>query len=62
MGYGVANASIIKALEPAREPFNVNSFGQALAASGNRGSGFCRRMSNEKSTGFESILPFLRTA
>lgn len=32
VGYGVANASIIRALEPAREPFNVNSFGQALAA------------------------------
>lgn len=32
VGYGVANASIIRALEPAREPFNVNSFGQ-LAAS-----------------------------
>jgi histidinol-phosphate aminotransferase len=32
IGYGVANRTIIKALEPAREPFNVNSLGQ-LAAS-----------------------------
>ncbi len=32
VGYGVANQAIIKALEPAREPFNVNSLGQ-LAAS-----------------------------
>ncbi|MEH7117877.1 histidinol-phosphate transaminase [Neobacillus vireti] len=32
VGYGVANPAIIKALEPAREPFNVNSLGQ-LAAS-----------------------------
>ncbi|QCJ43275.1 histidinol-phosphate transaminase [Bacillus sp. S3] len=32
VGYGVANRSIIKALEPVREPFNVNSLGQ-LAAS-----------------------------
>jgi histidinol-phosphate aminotransferase len=32
IGYGVANPAIIKALEPAREPFNVNSLGQ-LAAS-----------------------------
>ncbi|WP_066060981.1 histidinol-phosphate transaminase [Neobacillus soli] len=32
VGYGVANRVIIKALEPVREPFNVNSLGQ-LAAS-----------------------------
>lgn len=32
VGYGVANPSIIKALEPAREPFNVNSLGQLAAA------------------------------
>jgi histidinol-phosphate aminotransferase len=32
VGYGVANAAIIRALEPVREPFNVNSFSQ-LAAS-----------------------------
>ena len=32
VGYGVANRAIIKALEPAREPFNVNTLGQ-LAAS-----------------------------
>ncbi|MDF2855441.1 MAG: histidinol-phosphate aminotransferase [Neobacillus sp.] len=31
VGYGVANPAIIKALEPAREPFNVNSLGQAAA-------------------------------
>ncbi|MCL6571919.1 MAG: histidinol-phosphate transaminase [Bacillus sp. (in: Bacteria)] len=32
VGYGVANHAIIKALEPTREPFNVNSVGK-LAAS-----------------------------
>ncbi|WP_423798950.1 histidinol-phosphate transaminase [Neobacillus sp. SAB-20_R2A] len=32
VGYGIANSSIIKALEPAREPFNVNSLGQLAAA------------------------------
>ena len=32
VGYGVANSSIIRALEPAREPFNVNSFGQMAAS------------------------------
>lgn len=32
VGYGVADRSIIKALEPAREPFNVNTFGQIAAA------------------------------
>ncbi|WP_312474296.1 histidinol-phosphate transaminase [Neobacillus sp.] len=31
VGYGVANRTIIKALEPAREPFNVNSLGQLAA-------------------------------
>lgn len=38
VGYGVANRSIIQALEPAREPFNVNSFGQiaAIAALGDQ--------------------------
>lgn len=32
IGYGVANPKIIEALEPAREPFNVSSFGQLAAA------------------------------
>lgn len=32
VGYGVANQAIIKALEPAREPFNVNSLGQIAAS------------------------------
>ncbi|MEH7109334.1 histidinol-phosphate transaminase [Bacillus sp. JJ1764] len=32
VGYGVANPQIIKALEPAREPFNVNTLGQMAAA------------------------------
>ena len=33
VGYGVANQAIIKALEPAREPFNVNSFGHSCRLS-----------------------------
>ncbi|GHH98188.1 histidinol-phosphate transaminase [Neobacillus kokaensis] len=32
VGYGIASPEIIKALEPAREPFNNNSFGQLAAA------------------------------
>jgi len=32
IGYGVANKDIIKALEPAREPFNVSTIGQLAAA------------------------------
>jgi histidinol-phosphate aminotransferase len=32
VGYGVANRAIVKALEPAREPFNVNVLAQAAAA------------------------------
>lgn len=31
IGYGIANPAIIKALEPAREPFNVSAFGQLAA-------------------------------
>ncbi len=31
VGYGAANRAIIKALEPAREPFNVNSLAQMAA-------------------------------
>lgn len=31
VGYGVANPAIIRALEPAREPFNLNSFAQLAA-------------------------------
>jgi histidinol-phosphate aminotransferase len=31
VGYGIANPSIIRALEPAREPFNLNSFAQLAA-------------------------------
>lgn len=31
IGYGIAHSSIIKALEPAREPFNANAIGQLSA-------------------------------
>lgn len=31
IGYGVANEKVIRALEPAREPFNVNTFAQIAA-------------------------------
>lgn len=50
VGYGVANPAIIKALEPAREPFNVNSFGQAVALAAIEDQGFieeCKRKNRE---------------
>ncbi|MGG5253798.1 histidinol-phosphate transaminase [Neobacillus sp. SM06] len=31
VGYGIANPAIIRALEPAREPFNLNTFAQLAA-------------------------------
>ena len=55
VGYGVANRSIIQALEPAREPFNVNSLGQLAASEAIRDQTFvenCREKNRQGLTQF----------
>ncbi|MFK9093455.1 histidinol-phosphate transaminase [Bacillus salipaludis] len=55
VGYGVANSSIIKALEPAREPFNVNSLGQLAASEAIKDQNFvesCREKNRQGLTQF----------
>lgn len=58
IGYGVANPKIIKALEPAREPFNVNSFGQLAAAAALSDDGFIKKCQTVNRQGLEQYYQF----
>lgn len=58
IGYGVANSEIIKALEPAREPFNVNSFGQAAAIAAIEDSEFVQACKEKNRKGLELFYQF----
>lgn len=58
VGYGIASPQTIKALEPVREPFNVNKFAQAAAAAAIEDQNFieeCRRKNRE---GLEQFYAF----
>lgn len=58
VGYGVANSSIIAALEPVREPFNVNTFAQVAAIAALEDQSFvedCRQRNRE---GLEQFYQF----
>ncbi|MED3564123.1 histidinol-phosphate transaminase, partial [Bacillus xiapuensis] len=58
IGYGVANPKIITALEPAREPFNVNSFGQLAASAALTDSEFIRECQRVNRQGLEQYYQF----
>lgn len=58
VGYGVANPAIIKALEPAREPFNVNSFGQAAAMAAIKDQEFVEECRRKNRTGLQQYYDF----
>lgn len=58
VGYGVANPSIINALEPAREPFNVNSFGQLAAAAAIVDTQFVEECKVKNRQGLEQFYQF----
>ncbi|MEH7377915.1 MULTISPECIES: histidinol-phosphate transaminase [Neobacillus] len=58
IGYGVANRSIIKALEPAREPFNVNSLGQLAASAAIKDQEFIKVCKEKNRQGLEQFYQF----
>ncbi|MDQ0197514.1 histidinol-phosphate transaminase [Neobacillus ginsengisoli] len=60
IGYGVANPEIIKALEPAREPFNVNSIGQAAAITAIEDSEFVEICKEKNRKGLELFYQFCK--
>ena len=59
VGYGIANQDIIRALEPAREPFNVNTLGQIAAIAAIEDQDYvkeCRQRNREGMEQFEQVL------
>ncbi|WP_251554164.1 histidinol-phosphate transaminase [Neobacillus muris] len=58
VGYGVANRAIIKALEPAREPFNANSLGQLAAAAAIRDQEFVQFCRDQNRLGLAQYYDF----
>lgn len=58
IGYGIANPAIIKALEPAREPFNVNSLGQSAGVAAIEDQEFVMACREENRKGLKSFYDF----
>jgi histidinol-phosphate aminotransferase len=58
IGYGVAQPAVIKALEPAREPFDVNSYGQAAAAASLKDRAFVKECSEKNRHGLQQFYDF----
>ena len=58
VGYGIANEDIIQKLEPAREPFNVNTLGQIAAVSALEDQAFIERCITENRKGMEQYHQF----
>ncbi|AIM15439.1 histidinol-phosphate transaminase [Neobacillus sp.] len=60
VGYGVAQKEIIKALEPAREPFNVNSVAQTAAAAAIADQKFVEECKKKNRQGLEQFYQFCK--
>lgn len=58
VGYGIADASIIRALEPAREPFNVNSYAQVAAQAALSDQEFIQECKKKNREGLEQFYQF----
>lgn len=58
VGYGVANRAIIKALEPAREPFNVNSLAQLGASAAIKDQEFVESCKEKNRQGLTQFYDF----
>ncbi|WP_043933605.1 histidinol-phosphate transaminase [Bacillus sp. EB01] len=58
VGYGIADESIIQALEPAREPFNTNSLGQFAASVALKDQDFIRTCREKNRQGLEMFYRF----
>lgn len=58
VGYGIANEETIAALEPAREPFNVNTLAQAAAIAAIEDQDFVEKCKQENMAGLEQFYQF----
>jgi histidinol-phosphate aminotransferase len=58
VGYGIAHEDTISALEPVREPFNVNSLAQAAAIAALEDQEFIKTCKRENETGLEQFYQF----
>lgn len=58
VGYGIANPEIIRALEPAREPFNLNSFAQLAALIAVEDQAFVQECKKVNREGLEQFYQF----
>jgi len=58
VGYGISHPEIIKALEPAREPFNVNTFAQAAAEAAIKDQAFVEFCKQKNRDGLEQFYHF----
>ena len=58
VGYGIADPQTIKALEPVREPFNVNKFAQAAAAAAIGDQNFIEECRQKNREGLEQFYTF----
>jgi histidinol-phosphate aminotransferase len=58
VGYGISNPSIIRALEPAREPFNLNAFAQIAAQTALEDQEFVQLMKQKNREGLRQFYDF----
>lgn len=58
VGYGIANSAIIQALEPAREPFNLNSLAQVAASAAVEDVEFIEQCKQKNKLGLELFYQF----
>lgn len=58
VGYGISHEDTIAALEPAREPFNVNTLAQAAAIAALEDQFFIEKCKNENIAGLEQFYQF----
>ncbi|WLR56554.1 histidinol-phosphate transaminase [Mesobacillus subterraneus] len=62
VGYGIAHEDTISALEPVREPFNVNSLAQAAAIAAIDDQDFVKECKRENEAGLEQFYQFCDSA
>jgi histidinol-phosphate aminotransferase len=60
VGYGIAASEVIRALEPAREPFNVNAFAQKAAAAALEDQEFIQFCKQKNREGLEQFYQFCK--
>jgi histidinol-phosphate aminotransferase len=58
VGYGVAEESLIQTLEPAREPFNVNTMAQVAAIAAIKDQDFVKRCKKANLAGLQQFYQF----